>query len=261
MDTLLFLLGKLVGAFLKAETWLFLLAVLLAWSVWTERRRLARRASGLLVAMLLLLGTVPLGDVMLGPIETHFAARSLDGEPLDGIIVLGGGEDVRASVASGQAQLGEGGDRYLAALALATQNPEARILFAGGSGRLRDVAGAEVSEASIAERIFLAQGISPGRLLFEARSRNTAENASRAFALARPDPDDRWVLVTSAFHMPRAMRSFEAAGWENLVAHPVDYRSWRWSDALGWNLQRNLAMLNTGLREWVGRAAYALLGR
>lgn len=261
MDTILFILGKLVGALLNPEIWLLLLAVLLVWSVWTERRPVARVASGVFVVMLLVLGTVPLGDILLGQIESSQSAIPFGGPPVDGIIVLGGGEDVRASVASGQAQLGEGGDRYLAALMLAARNPGARILFAGGSGRLRDLAGAEVSEAAIAKRIFLAQGLSPGRLLFESRSRNTAENARLAFELVRPDPKERWILVTSAFHMPRAMRSFEAAGWKHLVPHPVDYRAWMWSDGLGWNLQRNLAILNTALREWVGRGAYAVLGR
>jgi uncharacterized SAM-binding protein YcdF (DUF218 family) len=44
--------------------------------------------------------------------------------------------------------------------------------------------------------------------LLEGKSRNTAENARLSRALAAPGPDDVWVLVTSASHMPRAMRSF-----------------------------------------------------
>ena len=180
---------------------------------------------------------------------------------MDGIIVLGGGEDARASAYWGQMQFNEGGDRFAAGLALARQFPDARLLFAGGSGALRDLAGADVSEASIAERFFLDQGIDPDRLLLEGRSRNTSENARLSLTLANPEADDTWVLVTSAFHMPRAMRSFEAAGWTGLVPYPVDYRTAGFTDDIGWNLTGNLLVLNTAIRETFGQLAYRLTGR
>ena len=130
-----------------------------------------------------------------------------------------------------------------------------------GSGALRDLGGTAVSEASIAERFFLDQGIDPERLLLEGRSRNTAENASLSLALANPSANETWVLVTSAFHIPRAMRSFEAAGWTGLVAWPVDYRTSRFTDHIGWDLTGNLQVLNTAIREQVGQLAYRLTGR
>ena len=61
--------------------------------------------------------------------------------------------------------------------------------------------------------------------------------------------------------MPRALRSFRAAGWENLVPYPVDYRTRDWRDGLGWAFARNLGLMNTALKEWVGRAVYAATGR
>src|SRR5690606_18132335 len=146
-------------------------------------------------------------------------------ERVDGIVVLGGGEDSTASAYWQQPQLGEGADRYTAALALARQHPEAKVLFTGGSGRLRSLTGAKASEAAVAEAFFRQQGLEPERLLLEDRSRNTAENARLAFALVRPGSEETWILVTSAFHMPRALRSFQAAGWEDVVPWPVDYRS------------------------------------
>jgi uncharacterized SAM-binding protein YcdF (DUF218 family) len=198
--------------------------------------------------------------VMLRPMEASYDAERI-AEPFDGIVVLGGGEDIGASMATGLPQLGEGGDRYLKALELAHRDQDAVVLFAGGGGRLLDINGAEVSEARIAELVFLSQGIARERLIFEDRSRNTAENAAGALELAAPAEDARWALVTSAFHMPRAMRSFEAAGWSDLVPVPTDYRARLWADGLGWNFARNLMMLNTGIKEWVGRVAYAVTGR
>ena len=144
---------------------------------------------------------------------------------------------------------------------LAKRFPEARLLFTGGSGALRDLAGAEASEADMAGRFFHDQGVSPERLLLEGQSRNTAENARLSLALAAPAPGETWVLVTSAFHMPRAMRSFETAGWTGLVPWPVDYRTSAFKDGMGWNLTRNLLVLNTAIREQVGQIAYRLTSR
>ena len=112
------------------------------------------------------LSTLPLGDLLLQPIERHYPAHP-DLDAIEGIIVLGGGEDSRARVFWGQVQLGEGAERYTAALALARRFSEAQVLFTGGSGALRNEAGATTPEVAIAERFFLEQGIASERLLPE----------------------------------------------------------------------------------------------
>lgn len=260
MDTVFFVAAKLVGALIRVETWLLLLNVGVFWSMLTGKIRAAKWASGALVALILVVGILPLGDLALRPLEDSFPIHAEEGL-VSGIVVLGGGEDVYATVMSEQVQLGEGGDRYLAALALLRRHPEARIVFAGGSGRLRDVKGAEVSEASIAEQIFVEHGIARERLFLDGLSRNTMENASLAFDLAQPQAGERWLLVTSAFHMPRALRSFQAAGWPDINPYPVDFRVRSFADGLGWNFARNLMIANTAIREWVGRAAYLAMER
>jgi uncharacterized SAM-binding protein YcdF (DUF218 family) len=260
VDTVFFLAAKVAGTALRAESWLLLLAAISFWAAIVGRNTVSRIASGGLVSALLLIGFLPLGDLLQRPLEDSFVTAP-DLGAVDGIILLGGGEDVAASRASGRPQVGEGGDRYLATIALAHQHPDARVVFAGGSGRVRDLDGAAVSEADVAQQILLAHGIGPERIILERRSRNTAENARLARDLAQPQDGERWVLVTSAFHMPRAMQSFEAVGWKTLVPYPVDHRSRSWSDGLGWNVDRNLLLLNTAVREWVGRAAYAVAGR
>ncbi|WP_163849201.1 YdcF family protein [Pseudooceanicola aestuarii] len=260
MDTAFFILSKLVGTLLRADTWVVIALAVILLALVTHRRRLALGVSGLAFVSLVLLAILPLGDFMLRPIETRYAAEPrLD--DVEGIILLGGGEDARASAFWGQMQLNEGGERYTATLALAREFPEARLLFAGGSGALRDAAGAEITEAAMAERFFLRQGLAAERMIFEGRSRNTAENARLGFALAAPASGKTWLLVTSAFHMPRAMRSFEQAGWTGLVAWPVDYRTARFGDRIGWNLTRNLDVLAIAVRERIGQIAYRMTGR
>lgn len=260
MDTPFFIASKVIGALLRPDTWIVLALAIVVLALLLNRRRLALWVVSITLALLVALAILPLGDLLLQPIErTYPAEPALD--QVDGIIVLGGGEDAHASAFWGQMQLNEGGERYTAALALARRFPQARLVFTGGSGALRDLAGVEASEADMAGRFFREQGVAPERLLLEGQSRNTAENARLSLALAAPAPGETWLLVTSAFHMPRAMRSFETAGWAGLVPWPVDYRTSAFTYGIGWNLTRNLQVLNTAIREQVGRLAYRLSGR
>jgi len=260
MDNVFFIASELVGALLRTDTWIVLALAFVVLSLLLNRRSLAVWGGSITLALLVALAILPLGDLLLQPIERTYPAEPALGQ-VDGIIVLGGGEDARASAFWDQMQLNEGGERYTAALALARRFPEARILFTGGSGALRDLVGAETSESEIAGRFFLDQDVAPERLLLEGQSRNTAENARLSLALAAPAPSETWVLVTSAFHMPRAMRSFETAGWTGLVPWPVDYRTSAFEDGMGWNLTRNLLVLNIAIREQFGQIAYRLSGR
>ena len=260
MDTVFFIASKLIGALLRPDTWMIIALAVLVLAVALHRRQLAISLGSILLGSMVVLAVLPLGDLLLQPIErTYPAEPGLD--QVDGIIILGGAEDARASAYWGQMQLNAGGERYTAALELAQRFPEARLLFTGGSGALRDLGGPEVSEGAMAERFFLGLGVAPERLLIEDRSRNTAENARLSLALAYPDPNESWVLVTSAFHMPRAMQSFEAAGWADVTPWPVDYRTAAFMDRIGWNLTRNLQVLNIAIREQVGQLAYRVSGR
>lgn len=260
MDTIFFVFSKLAGFLVGAETWIVVFQLLLLVAILLRWRRLALWLSALSAAFFLSFSIFPLGDLLLQPIEKAYPTNPpLD--QVDGIIVLGGGEDSSASAFWGQMQLNDGGERYTEALALARRFPEARLLFTGGHSALRDVKGASLSEADLAGQFFIAQGIAPERLILEGRSRNTAENARLSLALAKPAPGETWVLVTSAFHMPRAMRSFEAAGWRGVTPWPVDYRTGSFARGTGWDLYKNLKVLDTAAHELVGLLAYRLTGK
>ena len=70
-----------------------------------------------------------------------------------------------------------------------------------------------------------------------------------------PDCEGPWILVTSAFHMPRALETFCAAGWRNLIPYPTDNHSGKIGDKIGGNLAENLDDLNTAVNEWIGDPA------
>lgn len=257
MNSLFFVASKLLGALVRPETlFVLLLAISLA-AMCRDRTRLAKRLLGLAFTGALIVGLLPVGDLLLAPLEASYIVNPKLGS-VSTIIMLGGGEETGSSARWKQPQVNEAGDRYLAALALARGFPKARILFAGGSGSLT---GSDVSEASLARKILLDAGIAGDRLRLEDTSRNTAENAALLRKSIGNQPAGPAVLVTSAFHMPRAMATFCAAGWTHLSAWPTDYRTGNFGDGIGWHFADNLASLNVGTREWTGLFAYWLTGR
>lgn len=208
---------------------------------------------GLMVA-----GFTPLGAALMLPLEDRFARVEPDG-PVTGILVLGGGIDQRIGEARRTATLTEAGDRLTEGVALAVRYPEARLVFTGGSDQF--VADGP-SEGEAAQRFFRAMGIPDSRITIEDRSRDTAENARFSKALLDPKPGERWLLVTSAFHMPRSIGSFRAAGWD-VLPWPTDYRTSGPGDLTRFVSQPSVGLqrVDVATKEWIGLVAYRLSGR
>jgi uncharacterized SAM-binding protein YcdF (DUF218 family) len=226
-----------------------------------KRWRLARALLwGGLVA-LLIGGLSPLGDLMIRPLEDRFPRPDLDrpGPPVAGIIVLGGAEDGRAADSPQLAALNEAAERYTEAVALTRRLPGARVVFSGGSGALVPSGPAE---AELAGRLLVALGVPRDRITLESKSRDTYENAQFTARLVGPAPGERWLLVTSAWHMPRAMDCFRRAGFP-VEAWPVDYRTPRRLDPthLQSSIPEGLRRIDFITREYVGLAMYYLAGR
>ena len=260
MDTAFFILSKLIGLALQVETWLVIGMVVSLVAGRFSRPRFARWSGSVTLAALLAVCIFPIGDILLRPLEAEFPPRGAPAR-IDGIVVLGGVEDQRATAAWSEPQLNEAAERLTAAAALAIAHPEARLVFSGGSGRLSNAMLGQPEIPSVAVDFFVSLGIALARITWEDQSRNTAENARFSYEVAAPASGETWVLVTSAFHMGGALASFEAAGWGNVVPHPVDYRTGSIGDGIGWNLSGNLEILNIAIKEWIGRLAYRLTRR
>lgn len=223
----------------------------------TRRLRLARWSIGAALAALLIIGLTPLGPLMMRSLEDRFPApRTLDGAA--GIIVLGGVVNEAITAARGQTTFTEGATRMTQAVLLARRFPHAALIFTGGSGHLGGEAEG-AAEADAAERFFREEGLAPERLVFERRSRNTYENAVLTRDLVRPQAGQRWLLVTSAFHMPRSMGVFRRAGFD-VIAYPTDYRTF--GDARDDRLvDDGFRAFEIALREYIGLAAYWATGK
>jgi len=255
MDTLFFFASKLAWAVLRADS---LVLVLFAAGLAALYRGRAGLGTGLLSAAfvaILIVSATPLANRLLRELETRYTVPDLPAG-VAGIIVLGGGEDPRSTADWGQPRANEAGSRFLVALDLARRVPDAPVLFTGGSGRLMP---ARVPEAEVARRILTGAGLAEDRLILEGASRNTAENA-RLSARIAPRREGAWLLVTSAYHMPRAVETFCAAGWRDIAPWPVDFRS-RKSLRFGWGPAESFLTLNTALKEYIGLIAYRATGR
>ncbi len=222
-------------------------------------RRGARLAALGCLAVLLVIGVAPAGALLIAPLENRFPPPPANLPPPYGVVVLGGAIDDDITRARGQATFDEGAERLTEAAILARRYPSARIVYSGGSNSLL---GRPSSEAEDARRLLVAMGVDSQRVTLETRSRNTDENARFTAALVHPESGQTWLVVTSAYHMPRAMGLFRKAGFA-AVAYPVDYRTvggradWR-PEA---NLPRGMEIFDLAVHEWIGLVAYRLSGR
>jgi uncharacterized SAM-binding protein YcdF (DUF218 family) len=141
---------------------------------------------------------------------------------------------------------------------LARRYPETHVVFSGGQGWL---AGTDLTEAKVMRGFLRTHGLDERRLIFEGQARNTYENALLAKPLAAPQPGERWLLVTSAFHMPRAVGAFRQVGWP-VIAYPVDYRtSGEFELLVAPDAGQRWRELDQAVQSWIGLIAYWLSGR
>ena len=211
------------------------------------------------VLILTLLGFSPLGGLLAYALESRFPAWDPSRGAPDGIVVLGGAIGPDISAARHTPDLNESAERLTAVADLARRYPAARIVYSGGDARLVFHGGIE---ADFAVTLFESFGIARSRVIVERKARNTIENAAFSKELVDPKPGERWLLVTSAYHMPRAMGAFRRAGFA-VEAHPVDWRTHSGMDALHpfASLGDGLRRTDTAVREWVGLLAYRITGR
>ena len=150
-------------------------------------------------------------------------------------------------------------ERLTAPIVLKRKFPNARIVFTGGTNALR---GGTLSEADEVKRFWRNMGLDNGDVLYENRSRNTRENAVYTRELVRPKPGERWLLVTSAMHMPRSIGIFRMAGFE-VTPYPVDFRTNGDPTRIVFPRfpTKTLGLVEFAAHEWAGLVAYWVTGK
>ena len=259
----MFVLSKLAWALIQPSNLLLLLLILASAGLLLGHRRFGTWLLCGVTTALLAVTVLPIGTWLLLPIENRFAPPALP-ERIDGVVVLGGAVEQQISALRGQIALNDAAERVTALVELARRYPDARLVVSGGIGSLT---GGPAHPARALEAFYRRQGLDVARITFEERSRNTEENAVFSRQLVRPGPGERWLLVTSAYHMPRSVGVFRQVGWP-VIAYPVDYRTAGPIDLgamLGRlaepDLAQRLIEIDLAVKSWVGLVAYRLTDR
>jgi len=253
------ILGKIAWLVLQPLSLVLLLGLLGLLLGLTRWQKTSRGALLAAFALLALCGFTSFGSLVIQPLEARFQRPATVPATITGIIVLGGGMDADINDVRHGHELNRSGDRFTEALRLALLYPQARVVISGGTGVL--FAGTD-PEAAAGARFFADFGIAADRITLEPRARNTEENAAFTKQLLAPQPGETWLLVTSAFHMPRAAGLFRKAGFP-VVPWPADYLS-PGNEIFRLKLDQpaeNVAVTSIALREWLGLAAYFLTRR
>ncbi len=253
-----FSLSKILWFLVNPGNVLLILLIIGVLLLWTRWRRLGRGLVAAVAAVGLFLAVVPVGSWMLGVLEDRFPPLNELPVRVDGIIVAGGVVDPVMTRDRGQTAINGAVERLFEMAKLAERYPRARMVFSGGSGSLLYP---DEKEAPLVIPLLRQLGVDPGRVIFEDQSRNTAENAVFSRRLAKPKPGETWLLITSAFHMPRTVGSFRQAGWR-VTPYPVDYHT-RGERALPFRFNFNVGvgLLNRALHEYLGLLFYWLNGK
>lgn len=235
---------------------LFLLAAVLV--AFRRTRRWGVGTGSVAAALFMILSLVPVGPLMLASLERRFppleSCPSLLEGPLAGIILLGGSVDPSRVDGRIVDDLNDASDRLWLTAKLARRFPYLPVVVSGGQAFENGIARPE-ADATVA--MLESLGLTREQMVLERNSRTTAENAAMSALKAG---EGRWIIVTSAFHMPRAVGAFRQAGM-SVIAAPTDWRVSDSNSLLQFDAAINLSTTNRAVREYLGLLGYWATGR
>jgi len=255
----MFVASKLLAVGLEPLFWV-LVTLAVGLLILPRRPRLGRGLAWAALLALVLSAWTPLPLMALHDLETRFPPPPADTDMRQfvGVVVLGGALS-RSEVweASGQVALNQHAERMTTAVALARKHPHLKLIYTGGIGNFD---GKGLTEAVRARKFFDEMGVNPAQMLYEDQSRNTFENALYSAQVPGVNKTDRWLLLTSANHMPRSMGVFVRTGW-NVTPYPVDFETTADRDWLDFSLHYGPRTWQAALHELLGYHAYRWLGK
>ncbi len=265
-----FIMSKIVGFVLNPLViLLLLLTAIMITSAWKNRAKRKRQRPARITHHVMVTAFIIWTANLMMPIIPYLAVSSLEERfPLpaastinpDVIVVLGGWQGA-PSTYRGEVipPISGSGDRLITGLILARQYPSALVTFPGGLKRR----GASYGEDDISSAVINGLGLDPSRFVIEGASRNTAENAAFLKDLLSQrgvGEDGQILLITSAWHMPRAMGSFRAAGLDP-IAFPTDFRTNTNGIDMSNLFMKGINITNIALHEYIGLLGYWVTGR
>jgi len=234
------------------------LAVLCLTGLVFHKKEWGRKVGLIAATLFVLCGFLPVGPLIIRFMEGRAGIPHDLPAHIDGIIVLGGAVNAESSNLRNQPQLNEWSERIFEMMQLSRTYPQAKVVYSGGAGSLH---GQGAEEADIVRQMLAGLNFPIKNFIFEDKSRTTSENVEYCKKLVSPQAGENWILVTSAFHIPRANAVFKKQGW-TVIPYPAGFiengpiEPWQFIDVSG-----NYWKLNVAAKEILGIIAYKLSGR
>ena len=212
----------------------------------------------LLLILLVSFGIFPAGKYLIYKLEKNYHNSIILSDKVDGILILGGATNPFLSNEYNQIHLNGSAERLVESIKLIIKYSNAKIIFTGGSGFISDI---KLDNAKIANKFFMQVGLDTDKIIFENKSRNTYENILFSKNIAKPKKNEKWLIITSASHMNRAVFVGEKIDWI-LTPYAVDFNQPKKIKFIpNINILNNFNEMQRGTYEWIGLVAYYLMGR
>lgn len=253
-----FYLSKILWIFVIPGNFFILLLFISTILLWTRYAKIGKVILTSIAFTAILISFIPIGNILLYPLENKFKINPILPERIDGIIVLSGAVSAKSTALLNQVQVNEQVERELFFMKLGYKYPNAKLVYTGGSSSLTHQ---QFKGANAGKKLLESQKFDITRVIFECNSRNTYESAVNVKKLIKPKDDENWILITTAWHMPRSVGVFEKVGF-NVIAYPVDFRTSK--DTLyniSFNFTSNLLKFEVGFKEWLGLTIYKLTNK
>jgi len=238
---MIFFLKKLFS-FLILPPSLFILLFLIIFVL--SKRRIISLLALFGALNLYLLSMEPVKDILYQPLESRYAIpQNLN---VDAIVVLGGGSYNTGILKEDSMK------RLLTGFILHKKYGLPLILSGGASvGKL--------PEAEVMKQVLEELGVDKKSIITEVKSKDTIENAMYVKDICRQHGFKKIALITSAYHMPRAVDAFKKAGFE-VLPYPTDFKQDKRYNL--YSFIPRMGVLNDSykaLREHLGTLAYSIL--
>lgn len=231
-------------------------AALTAFSLEDRKVKVARLALAMIAFLFLLTAIFPVGQWILSPLENKFV--TMLPSQVDGIVLLTGDEDPVTSQARGLPVGGHATQRYVSAARLLKQYPKAKLVVVGTTAP--DSPRSKYSTQAISSQFLRDLEIPSSRIVYETDSRNTRENAVLSQKIIKPHKKEKWLLLTSAYHLPRSVLCFEKVGWKTVPVAADYFTDGRVSLVPTFNFIHQLRLIRAATHEYIGLVSYWLLG-
>lgn len=250
-----FYLSKILAPFLNLTNLIFLFIILGYLLNFFYPKKKIKIFIILNIILLLVISILPIGNFGLKYLERDYLVQQ-ELNNIDNIIILAGSENIYLTHNTKKLNLNNGSERLIASIKLANENSNAKIYFLGGDGNLQKY---KIDETTVAKKFYNDVAFETIRINFINNTRNTIENLTELKKIA--DLDKNNVLITSAFHMKRAMLIAKQLNI-TLTPYAVDFRHGDHFSFINFyqnfGISGNLRTADLFFREFIGILAFKL---